>query len=83
MQDDVLGCTMYIPDENHPKTLAMIIVAGYAALKHTNGWNDNKPKAWPTSNCTGGLIAIIVIPIVIVIIIIIVVIIIIDIVCCN
>ena len=80
MQDDVLGCTMYISDENHPKT---IIVAGHAALKHTNGWNDNKPKAWPTSNCTGGLIAIIIIPIVIVIIIIIVVIIIIDIVCCN
>ena len=55
----------------------MIIVAGHAALKHTNGWNDNKPKAWPSSNCTGGFIAIVIILILIVIIIIIVVIIII------
>ena len=37
----------------------MIIVAGYAALKHTNGWNDNKPKTRPAPNCTGGLIPIV------------------------
>ena len=41
------------------KMLTVIILhAGNAALKHTNGWNDNKPKARPTSNCTGGFIII-------------------------
>ena len=31
-------------------------VAGHATLKHTNGWIEHKPKARPTSNCTGGII---------------------------